>query len=341
MSKEEIFDKTSSFAAYSLPGTTDHFLIQGPITKGRPLSGSFFAMQSFNKSQDSCHYLLAERIQKNRIFRFFLSDNSLRKSTSKTGYLDLANRTIAKIRNEMYDKVVISRVSVVDHEYTDFYEIFRDLKDRYPQAFVFLYHTPALGCWCGASPEILLRKVDDRFLTMALAGTQIDQGIPLNQVQWGDKEIHEQAIIESFISSIFHKNGIQYEKQGPVTMKAAHVLHILSEFYCEDHLDGLEIAELLHPGPAICGIPEDLAFDWINQNESHDRQQYCGFIGPWGIDEEYALFVNLRSMRIFQKTFHLYLGGGLTSDSQAELEWKETEQKAKTILSVLNNTFAS
>ena len=36
-------------------------------------------------------------------------------------------------------------------------------------------------------------------------------------------------------------------------------------------------------------------------------------------------------MQIDDKAFHLYLGGGITIDSKAEAEFKETENKAKTL----------
>ena len=46
-------------------------------------------------------------------------------------------------------------------------------------------------------------------------------------------------------------------------------------------------------------------------------------------------YVNLRCMQIVNDTAKIYVGGGITKDSVAENEWKETQNKAKTIGNIL------
>jgi len=95
------------------------------------------------------------------------------------------------------------------------------------------------------------------------------------------------------------------------------------------------VAEL-HPTPAVCGLPKNLADDFIKENEKHDRKYYSGYLGPWKLNQEVNLFVNLRCMEITCDQFVLYAGGGITSKSIPEREWEETIQKAKTLLDVIN-----
>jgi isochorismate synthase len=47
-------------------------------------------------------------------------------------------------------------------------------------------------------------------------------------------------------------------------------------------------------------------------------------------------YVNLRCMQIFDDHVELYLGGGITRDSDPLVEWDETEEKAKVLFSVLS-----
>jgi isochorismate synthase len=62
---------------------------------------------------------------------------------------------------------------------------------------------------------------------------------------------------------------------------------------------------------------------------------YAGFIGKIGNKAPTELLVMLRCMQFTPSAALLYLGGGLTPDSNPQEEWNETEAKAQTLLSVL------
>jgi isochorismate synthase len=53
------------------------------------------------------------------------------------------------------------------------------------------------------------------------------------------------------------------------------------------------------------------------------------------MDGHSSLFVNLRCMQLAGRFAHLYVGGGITAESDPHSEWRETEMKAETMLSVL------
>jgi isochorismate synthase len=91
----------------------------------------------------------------------------------------------------------------------------------------------------------------------------------------------------------------------------------------------------LHPTPAVCGLPKKDAFDFIIENETHDRGFYAGYIGiETQSSNEY--FVNLRCARFFSDRINLFVGGGITADSRPENEWTETELKSGTIMKALS-----
>ena len=82
-------------------------------------------------------------------------------------------------------------------------------------------------------------------------------------------------------------------------------------------------------------MPKLSAINFINANEGYNREYYSGFLGEFRMQEQTNLFVNLRCCEIENNLITIYVGCGITKDSQAVKEFIETENKAKTILSVL------
>ena len=77
--------------------------------------------------------------------------------------------------------------------------------------------------------------------------------------------------------------------------------------------------------------------DFIRNTEKHSREYYTGFLGPVGIDDLMQLYMNLRCMKVLDDRLMLFVGGGITLDSVPYEEWEETEIKADTLLSVLQD----
>jgi isochorismate synthase len=90
--------------------------------------------------------------------------------------------------------------------------------------------------------------------------------------------------------------------------------------------------DLLHPTPAVCGMPKEAAESIIEKIEEYDREFYSGYLGPVNIDNNSHLFVNIRTMKIENQQVYAFAGGGITEDSDPEKEWNETEIKLQTIL---------
>jgi isochorismate synthase len=244
-------------------------------------------------------------------------------------YVTICRSIIDSLKRGEADKVVLSRVKSVSFT-TKIIHFFIQLMESYPKAMVFMY---SFGneIWIGASPETLFKGNSTSFSTMALAGSMPVKEDP----QWASKEIQEHAYVEHYIEAILKEKALSYVKDGPNTIQAGPVLHLKSDY--QGMIDASSIKPLikaLHPTPAVCGIPLEKALALIKQNEQHDRLDYAGFFGPIN-NNELNLFVNLRSAMISGNKLHLFLGGGITKDSDPEQEWKETEWKAKTLLSIL------
>jgi isochorismate synthase len=82
-------------------------------------------------------------------------------------------------------------------------------------------------------------------------------------------------------------------------------------------------------------MPKHQALAFILAQEGYDRSFYSGFLGPVHIQGASSLYVNLRCMQLGEESAHLYVGAGITADSNPAAEWRETALKAETMAAVL------
>ena len=276
----------------------------------------------------------------------FYSGKNLRSyQTDSDSFEDYVTKGIQEIKNGTFQKVVPSRSKeiVLDDKF-DPLDIFERLGKSYPNAFISLVSIPEVGTWLGATPELLVEVKDDyQFKTVALAGTQkYDASASLSSVAWTQKEIEEQAMVSRYIINCFKKIRLrEFEEIGPKTVVAGNLIHLKTTFEVDmqatnfPELDSVMI-DLLHPTSAICGMPQEIADDFIHKHEGDKRGYFSGYLGPWNIQNRTGIYVNLRCMQIGSQSAILYAGAGLTEDSDPEKEWKETELKMNTLLNVIN-----
>lgn len=193
---------------------------------------------------------------------------------------------------------------------------------------------PGVRRWIGATPETLLDCDGVSLTTMALAGTRKAGA----QGPWGQKEQEEQQIVTDYISKVFRDKGLEPIIGERFSRKAGQVEHLCTPISLKVGSANGRLAEILsalHPTPAVGGYPKELAMEWIRRVEPHERRYYGGYLGPM-FGEHVRLFVNLRCMEVDDSRLRLYVGGGLTDKSDPKSEWKETEEKAQTLLSIIN-----
>jgi isochorismate synthase len=263
--------------------------------------------------------------------------------SEKEHYCQLVAKGILAIKNKAFRKLVLSRTKVVPlPEDFNIVRMFERMSGEYPKVFTYLFSIPKVGTWMGATPEILVTRTQDNILhTVALGGTQVMTPENLNHPVWKRKELDEQAFISRYIADCLKKMGVKkFMQEGPRTLVAGNLLHLKTNFSVDlstlhSPQLGRELLELLHPTPAVCGIPKEQAAAYITENEGYDRQFYAGFLGPIGINNECHLYVNLRCIQLFQRQAILYVGAGITKESDSEKEWLETEAKSHTLLNII------
>lgn len=254
----------------------------------------------------------------------------------KQKYKDCFDSFMQPLQENAMAKLVLSRHRVQKKEKDlSLAKAFEMACNSYPNGYVYLVHTPQTGVWMGSTPEIILAGKKQYWQTVALAGTKpyVEGKAPL----WDAKNRREQDLVAQYVQHQLNAFGIEPEIEGPVNIKAAQVVHLVSHFSFQLEQNNRlgDLLKLLHPTPAVCGLPKEEAYRFILENEHHNRKYYSGFIGELSPYETTNLFVNLRCMQIHSKSYTLYAGGGLLSSSILDEEWQETENKMQTMRALL------
>ncbi len=251
---------------------------------------------------------------------------------SRPTHIKLVQKGIDFLRTAGVEKVVLSRKEIIEYPNFDVIETFQKLLVNYSSAMVYVWFHPKVGLWLGATPETLLKVQNDQYTTMALAGTQSYK--ESLDVVWKNKEQQEQQFVTDYI---VEKLGSHIEITEPQTIRAGNLVHLCTIISGKLSKDVTlnRIIKLLHPTPAVCGLPMAKAKAFILENEPYNREFYTGFLGELRINNTSNLFVNLRCMQVLENALALYIGGGITMDSILKKEWEETVAKSKVMLKVL------
>lgn len=253
---------------------------------------------------------------------------------AKETHISIVDKAIKTIQETELSKVVISRKEEVFVPDFDLLTVFNKLLNKYANAYVYLWFHPKVGLWMGATPETLLKVKNKTFKTMALAGTQSFKG-DLNPI-WGTKELEEQQMVSDFIKQHLQNVVDKLEFSDVETVKTGSLLHLKTSIKGNlfNSKDLGSLIKLLHPTPAVCGLPKELSKAFVLQNENYHRSFYSGYLGILNMSRKTSLYVNLRCFQLKQNMAYLYVGGGITADSNAIKEWEETVAKSQIIKTV-------
>lgn len=244
-------------------------------------------------------------------------------------------KAIAFIDKGNAQKIVISRKEVIAATNFNLVETFKRLLYFYPTAMVYCWYHPKVGLWLGATPEKLLTVKDNYLKTMALAATK--PYVNTLKVVWNAKEKEEQQLVTNFILTILKKVSITINTEKTCTVKAGNLLHLCTRIKAklQNNSNLEQLIKALHPTPAVAGLPKQVAIDFILNTEDYDREYYSGYLGELNVEKATHLYVNLRCMKYKDNNVAIYVGGGITKESNSGKEWRETVEKSKVIKKVL------
>lgn len=198
------------------------------------------------------------------------------------------------------------------------------------------------GNMLAASPELLVRREGKRVYINPLAGSigrhsdpKIDQkrrdGLAVSE-----KDLREHAYVVDDIVHNLAPYCAQLEvPEGPSVIGTDALWHLST--YITGELKTLETTALdlscaLHPTPAICGHPTQIAFEHLLALEDFDRNYFAGLAG-WQAengDGEWALTLRCAWHDLADNKLRLYAGAGTVAGSDPESETLETATKMET-----------
>ncbi|MBC99996.1 MAG: hypothetical protein CL841_01355 [Crocinitomicaceae bacterium] len=253
------------------------------------------------------------------------------KSISKQDYKKSIEKIISYCNENIIEKCILSRVIKSDFEISNYFEVFEKLSKTYSNGFKYILNHPKYGMWIGISPETLIKgNLENGFFTHALAGSKSKN----ENLKWSEKDYQEHKYVVDFIEKKIQENGYTTKESKIGEKIAGDIIHLNKDFNFNLDIDYLSFVKTLHPTPAIAGIPLDKSLAIIQDLEVHNRELYCGFLGT--VDSKNCdLKVNLRCARFSAKEVQIFVGGGITSKSNPNDEFKETEIKSQTLLSVI------
>ena len=256
-------------------------------------------------------------------------------STLHQFFIEGVTNIIAAIQANKFTKIVAARIAVVDRK-EDFNPkaFFKKLCTQYPDTFVSLVYIHGVGLWLGATPELLLSYTDDEVSTYSLAATKSSA---LDTI-WSAKEIEEQAIVTAFITEQLSPfAAAPIIEHLPRVLHAGNLRHLLTVLSCQPKMNTTwqDILAALHPTPAVSGMPQTEAIQYILSQEGFDRKFYTGYLGDIDTNDNADLYVNLRCVQVTQQQLLFYAGCGITVGSHPQQEWAETESKINVLQSLL------
>jgi isochorismate synthase len=342
----EHFGKNLPFALYKKPGVMH---INAILQSDKALNTELdverpgFVMAPFHPSGAPLVYLRPDALYQCKYKsgkQTLEMSQPIPNSVGREIHMNLVVEAKEKIESQRLEKVVVSRRFSIPLA-TDPFTIALGMMQAYPDAFTYLWHHPEAGTWLGATPELLLKAHSGLGETLALAGTR--SADPTEKTpKWTSKETHEQQVVTDFILNKMYAENLE-PQVGPVAnVRAGRLWHLGTTIHTDLPKDkAIALLKSLHPTPAVCGIPRDEAYTFIEEHENYNREYYTGFLGEVGIEnpDSFSIYVNLRCLQIRNGKAYLYVGGGITADSDPDSEWEETQQKSTTALSLLENSW--
>ncbi|OEJ69665.1 hypothetical protein BEN30_02185 [Magnetovibrio blakemorei] len=248
------------------------------------------------------------------------------------------------IHQGLLKKVVLSRhIHVVAPRRFEPARLLINLAQRFPSC-VQIAMTGDFGVLAAATPERLIRLKHGRLHSDALAGTwrrDPDEGRDALlgfDLQHSDKALHEhQLVVDAILRRLAPVSSDLTYPEEPLLMRLRGLHHLWTPIEGKParEIGLLDLAERLHPTPAVGGAPSAAALDWLARHGETRDGLYTGVFGWMTPGGDGDLSVVLRCAVLKDNHAHLSAGAGIVGSSDPIEELAETELKLAAMLDAL------
>ncbi|WP_433787052.1 isochorismate synthase [Actinomycetospora sp. CA-101289] len=272
-------------------------------------------------------------------------------------YAAAVQRALDMIAQGRLQKVVLARAATMTApEPLDVAAVLERLAARNPSGYAFAADVadPAEAAerggyvartLLGASPELLLARRGDAVVSQPLAGTAPRSPDPDEDARRGEaladsaKDLREHALVVERVAERLAPYCTSLEvPAAPSLTRTAALWHLATRIegrLLEDAPSSLELAEALHPTPAVCGEPTEAAREAIGELEEFPRGFYAGLVGWCDADGDGEWAIAIRCAEVSGRAARVYAGAGIVEGSRPEAELAETSAKFRTLLAAL------
>ncbi len=224
--------------------------------------------------------------------------------------------------------------------------LYRALRSLNPSPYMYYYHMGDFHV-VGASPEILVRQETtpegNKVTIRPLAGTRPRAATPEADLAAEQELINDPKERAEHVMLIdLARNDIgRIAKTGTVKVTEAfaverysHVMHIVSnvEGMLKDGMSSMDVLRATFPAGTLTGAPKVHAMELIDQLEPVKRGIYGGACGYLSFAGDMDVAIAIRTGIIKDNTLYVQAAAGVVADSIPEMEWLETEHKARALL---------
>lgn len=258
-----------------------------------------------------------------------------------TAWMEAVAATVETIDRGRLEKVVLARrIDIAANESFVIPDVLERLVALFPACMVYLVEG-----FLGASPELLVRRTGSIVQSQPLAGTVARSGdahgdeLLVAALMGTAKLRHEHRVVVDMIAGML--GPICEELSVPTTPS---VLGLRNVSHLATHIEGrltadgpsaLRLAALLHPTPAVGGIPSEGALRYLQKVEGFDRGRYGGPVGWMDSRGDGCFAVGIRCAEVRGDRAAIYAGNGIVAGSDPSDELAETQLKLQALLAAL------
>jgi anthranilate synthase component I len=305
-----------------------------------------------HKENQAYYFFLGESRLDELQYRIARAKNKITRFSYSRPYRNVTNKgfkkMVTKAKRYIYDGDIFQVVLAKSIKFTvngDLFGLYSKLREVNPSPYMFLLKM-SKRCIIGSSPEMLIRVTKDHIETFPIAGTRpITHDEKRNEQMSQDLLKDEKELAEHTMLVDLARNDIGRVCQfGTVKVKEfmkvkrfSHVQHIVShvEGRLQEDFDSYSSVRAVFPAGTVSGAPKVRAMQIIDELEPSLRGPYAGAIGYFSFNGSCDFAITIRSLFVEGNKAYVQSGAGIVIDSNAELEWAETEHKANAILSAL------
>lgn len=188
-----------------------------------------------------------------------------------------------------------------------------------------------------ASPELFLKRIGDQIVAHPIKGTIARQGHSANELLESKKDDAELSMIVDLFRNDMNRicrPGTVSVSEHKSIIEMTNVYHLYSEIVgqLKPNQDSVDCLKALFPSGSITGCPKIRSIEVLQNLEGCRRSFYTGSLGHLSL-RDLDLNVAIRTQFHTPKWIYYHVGGGIVFDSDPEMEYKETIDKALPFLS--------